>query len=103
MNTAPAPPAAAAPAPIANNIVTKNLTLEQIQRILSGDDSPLANDFDLCQKVRKETSLTPPFIIDALCEGEPIWVCIEAIYVEEVLEIARTLNRGHLLRFVVDC
>jgi hypothetical protein len=36
MNTAPAPPAAAPPASVVNNIVTKKLLPEQIQRILSG-------------------------------------------------------------------
>jgi hypothetical protein len=58
----------------------------------------------LCEKIRKETSLTPPAVIDALCEGihtRPI--CTKAVYVEEVLEIARTLNRGHLLNFKADC
>jgi hypothetical protein len=58
----------------------------------------------LCEKIRKEVVLTPPAIIDALCEGEPTqWICHRAIYVEEVLEVARILNRGHLLNFKADC
>jgi len=52
MNTAPAPPAAAAPAPVVNNIVTKNLTPEQIQRILNGDDSPVEVGGVFCQHVK---------------------------------------------------
>jgi len=48
--------------------------------------------------------LTPPGIIDALCEGKPIYsLCPKAVYVEEVLEIARMLGRAHLLNFDADC
>ncbi len=60
-------------------------------------------DLNLCEKARKEASLTPPSIINALCEGKPVWVCTEAIYVEEVQKLARKLNCDHLLRFDVDC
>jgi hypothetical protein len=52
MNTAPAPPAAAPPASVVNNIVTKNLLPEQIQRILNGDDSPVEIGGVLCQQVK---------------------------------------------------
>ena len=52
MNTAPAPPPAAAPASAVNNIVTKNLLPEQIQRILNGDDSPVDVGGVLCQRVK---------------------------------------------------
>jgi len=54
-----------------------------------------------CREIRKETTLTPPALIDALCGGEPLpWVCIEAAFAEELRETARKLNCGHLLRFV---
>ena len=52
MNTAPAPPAAATPASAVNNIVTKKLLPEQIQRILNGDDSPVEAGGVLCQHVK---------------------------------------------------
>jgi hypothetical protein len=58
----------------------------------------------LCEKIRKEASLTPPAVIDDLCEGVPTrWICFKAAYAEEVLEIARMLGRSHLLRFEADC
>jgi len=58
----------------------------------------------LCEKIRREASLIPPSIIDALCNGEPTqWLCLKAMYVEKVEEVARMLNRGHLLRFTADC
>jgi len=58
----------------------------------------------LCEKIRREASLTPPSIIDALCEDMPTRpICLKAAYVEEVLEIASMLNRSHLLRFTADC
>ena len=56
--------------------------------------------FKDCREIRKEVVLTPPALIDALCNGGPtVWVCLEAAFVEELREIARMLNRGHLLRF----
>ena len=58
----------------------------------------------LCAKIRKEASLVPPSVVDALCEGvSPRWICLEATYVKEVEEIARLLNREHLLVFTADC
>jgi hypothetical protein len=58
----------------------------------------------LCEKIRREVSLTPPAVIDALCEGVPTRpICLKAAYVKEVLELASMLNRGHLLRFTADC
>jgi hypothetical protein len=58
----------------------------------------------LCKKARKEAMLTPPAIIDALCEGIPTRrICTKAVYVEEVLEIASMLRRTHLLNFDADC
>ncbi len=54
-----------------------------------------------CREIRKEAVSTPPALIDALCNGEPMrWVCIEAPFVEELRKIAHMLNRGHLLRFI---
>jgi hypothetical protein len=68
---------------------------------------PQKNDTDLgalCEKIRREAVLTPPAIIDALCEGVPTpWICIKAIFVEELRELARKLDRGYLLRFTADC
>ncbi len=61
-------------------------------------------DLNICEKIRKETSLTPPAVVDDLCEGVPTrLICSKAVYVEEVLEIARMLGRSHLLRFWSDC
>lgn len=58
----------------------------------------------LCKKLRREVVLTPPAIIDDLCAGVPTrWICLKAIYVDEVREIARLLGRSHLLRFTTDC
>jgi len=58
----------------------------------------------LCEKIRREVSLTPPSVIDDLCEGVPTrWICLKASYIEEVLELARMLNREDLLRFEADC
>ncbi len=58
----------------------------------------------LCENLRKEVSLTPPGVIDALCEGRPIYgLCPKAVYVEEALELARKLGRAHLLNFDADC
>jgi hypothetical protein len=58
----------------------------------------------LCEKIRREVSLTPPAVIDALCEGVPTrLICTKAVYVEEVLTIARMLGRSHLLVFREDC
>jgi hypothetical protein len=58
----------------------------------------------LCEKIRRTASLIPPGVIDALCEGVPTRpICIKAVYIEEAIEIARMLNRGHLLNFEADC
>jgi len=52
-----------------------------------------------CHEIRKEVVLTPPALIDALCNGEPLpWIYAEAAFVEELREVARLLNRGHLIR-----
>jgi hypothetical protein len=58
----------------------------------------------ICEKIRKELSLTPPGVIDALCEGVPTrLICVEATFVKEALEVARMLGRAHLLNFDADC
>jgi len=58
----------------------------------------------LCKNLEKKVSLTPPGVVEALCEGRSIYdLCPKAIYVEEVLEIARMLGRVHLLNFNADC
>jgi hypothetical protein len=44
-----------------------------------------------------EVHLTPPGVLERLCRGEHIKICKEAIYVEELLEIARALGRNHLV------
>jgi predicted DNA-binding ribbon-helix-helix protein len=56
--------------------------------------------FKDCHEISEGGVLTPPALIDALYNGEPTaWVCLEAAFVEELREIARVLNRGHLMRF----
>jgi hypothetical protein len=69
--------------------------------------APQQNNFDdlknLCEKIKREVTLTPPSIVEALCKGVPTRrICLEATFAEEVLEIARMLGRSHLLRFE-DC
>jgi hypothetical protein len=44
-----------------------------------------------------EVHLTPPGVLELLCRGEPIEICKEAIYIEELFEIARALGRKHLI------
>lgn len=81
MNTDPPPTATAAPA------------------------SPQHQNFDvnlknLCEKLRQDAVLTPPGIIDRLCDGKLFSeICKEAIYIEELEEFASLLNRSHLLTF----
>ncbi len=58
----------------------------------------------LCEKIRKAASLTPPGIVDALCEDKRVYVrCDKAIFVEELRELARMIGRDHLLLFDSDC
>ncbi len=44
-----------------------------------------------------EVHLTPPGVLERLCRGESIEICKEAIFLEELLEIAERLNRRHLV------
>jgi hypothetical protein len=54
----------------------------------------------LCEKIRREALLTPPALLDALCNNEPLpWICLDALFVDELRSVARALGRGHLLRF----
>jgi len=54
-----------------------------------------------CEGVEREVRLTPPALIDKLCKGEFLPpVSSEAIFVEELLEIARRLNRLRLVTIV---
>jgi len=58
-------------------------------------------DLNICEKIRREASLTPSALIDALCNNESLpWICLEALFVDELRSIARMLGRGHLLRLV---
>jgi hypothetical protein len=57
----------------------------------------------ICERIKKEASLTPPGIVDALCEGGLVYVCNKAIFVEELREFARMLRRDHLLLLDSDC
>ena len=85
MNAAPAPPAAATPAPPPQQNANADLKA-------------------LCEKIRREVSLTPPGVIDDLCDGVPVrWICLKANYRKEVEELARMLNLEDLLRFEADC
>jgi hypothetical protein len=54
----------------------------------------------LCDEIRKKAVLTPPGVIDRLCDGKLfLEICKEAIYTEELEEFASLLNRSHLLTF----
>jgi len=44
-----------------------------------------------------EVHLTPPGVIDRLCRGERVVVCKEAVFLEELLELAESLGRKHLV------
>ncbi len=54
----------------------------------------------LCIEIIKEVRLTPPALIDRLCEGVPLpLVCRDAIFAEELIEVAKKLGRAHLVTF----
>jgi hypothetical protein len=44
-----------------------------------------------------EVHLTPPGVIDRLCRGEVQVICKEAIFLEELLELAERLGRRHMI------
>jgi hypothetical protein len=48
-----------------------------------------------------EVHLTPPALVERLCNGEPLPpVCREAIFTEELLELAEALGRKHLVTLI---
>ena len=63
-----------------------------------------AGDFKLdCEEIQNTFRLIPPALVDKLCKGERLSpVSGDAIFVEELLEIARKLNRMHLVIIVKD-
>jgi hypothetical protein len=44
-----------------------------------------------------EVRLTPPGVLERLCDGEVQVICKEAIFLEELLEIAERLGRRYLI------
>jgi len=55
----------------------------------------------VCAEIEKEIHLTPPALINKLCKGEYLpFISSEAIFVEELLEMARKLGRMHLVTIV---
>ena len=95
--------------PVAKNAqLLKHVASRRVERETLKDtlqETPLPHQkLDICERIRKEAALTPPGVIDSLCEGRPIYgLCPKAVYVEEVLELARMLGRAHLLNFDADC
>jgi len=56
-----------------------------------------------CEEIESAVRLIPPALVDKLCKGERLPpVSGDAIFVEELLEIARKLNRMHLVIIVKD-
>jgi len=95
--------------PVENMQLFKLVTLQLVEEETLREKAPSPQqktdtNLDICEKIRKEASLTPPGILEALCEGKPVYIrCSKAVFVEEVLELARMLERTHLLNFDTDC
>jgi hypothetical protein len=54
-----------------------------------------------CKAIESAVWLTPPALVDKLCKGQPLPpIDSAAIFVEELLEIARKLGRMHLVTIV---
>jgi hypothetical protein len=54
-----------------------------------------------CKAIESAVRLTPLALIDKLCKGQPLPpINSDAIFVEELLEIARKLGRMHLVIIV---
>jgi hypothetical protein len=54
-----------------------------------------------CKAIESAVRLTPPALIDKLCKGQPLPpIDSDAIFVEELLEIARKLGRMHLVTII---
>jgi len=63
-------------------------------------DEMKMRDLKDCEKARSKAFLTPPGLIDGLCKGAPLQpVCREAIFAEELIEIAKELDCAHLVSF----
>ena len=61
------------------------------------DNSPNYK-FDDCEEIESAVRLTPPALIDKLCKGEFLPpVSGNAIFIEELIEIAQKLNRMRLV------
>ncbi len=59
------------------------------------------NIMSVCAKIKREVFLIPPVLIDKLCKGQPLPpIDSDAIFVEELLEIARKLGRMHLVTII---
>jgi hypothetical protein len=57
---------------------------------------------NICEKIKREITLTPLKIIEDLCEGRsPSPICLSAVFIDEVNELAKKLNRQYLLMFEV--
>jgi len=105
MNTAPAPPAAATPAPVAHNLlVIKNLTPEQVQRILNGDDSPEEVGGVRCLKVaflRCSPALQAEKAAHALADAPPeVKAAGRAEIVAMLRAAAPTIGQAVLARII---
>ena len=48
-----------------------------------------------------EVHLTPPALVERLCNGESLPpICREAVFVEELIELAEALGRGRLVTLI---
>jgi hypothetical protein len=64
-------------------------------------DSPADLNIINCKAIESAVRLTPPALIDKHCKGQPLPpIDSNAIFVEELLEIARKLGRMHLVTIV---
>jgi len=54
-----------------------------------------------CKEIENTVRLVPPALIDKLCKGQPLPpINGDAIFVEELLEIARKLRRMYLVTII---
>jgi len=54
-----------------------------------------------CERIESAVRLVPPAFVSKLCKGERLpAISSEAIFIEELLEIARKLGRMHLVTIV---
>ena len=60
----------------------------------------VALSVDECLK-KFEVHLTPPALVERLCRGEHLpEICREAIFADELLELAEALGRKHLVTLI---